>query len=161
MLTVINEYSRECLAIEVDPHIRSGDVRILTDLFNWHGPPHYIRSDNDSDFTAQAVRDLLPRVGVKTLYIKRGSPWENGYNESFNAKLLKELLNGEIFYNLTEAKVLIERWRNHCNTIRPHITLGYRPPAPQTTLPNYANKLLENRGLRADRRWPKSDQTLT
>ena len=108
-----------------------------------------------------SAKEWLPRVGVKTLYIEPGSPWENGYNESFNGKLRDELLNGEIFYNLTEAKVLIERWRNHCNTIRPHITLGYRPPAPQTTLPNYANKPLENRGLRADRRWPKSDQTLT
>ena len=93
--------------------------------------------------------------------IERGSPWENGYNESFNGKLREELLNGEIFHNLTEAKVLIERWRNHINTIRPHSTLAARPPAPQTTLPNYANKPLANGGLRADRRWPKSDQTPT
>ena len=88
---------------------------MLTDLFTftWHGPSHYIRSDNGSEFTAKKVRDRLPRVGVKTLCIERGSPWENGYNESFNGKLQEELLNGEIFYNLTEAKGLIEKWRNH------------------------------------------------
>ena len=107
------------------------------------------------------MRDRLPRVGVKTHYIERGSTRENGYNESFNGKLQEGLLNGEIFYNLTEAKVLIERWRNHYNTIRPHSTLGYKPPEPQTTLPTHANKPLANGGLRADRRWPKSDQTLT
>ena len=162
MLTVIDEYSRECLAIEVDRHIRSGDVlHVLTNLFTWHGPPNYIRSDNGSEFTAQAVRDSLPRVGVKTLYIEHGSPWNNGYNESFNGKLRDELLNGEIFYNLTEAKVLIERWRNHYNTIRPHSALGYRPPAPQTILPTRANQPFAIEGLRADRRSPNSQQTLT
>ena len=162
MLTVIDEYSRECLAIEVDRHIRSGDVlHVLTDLFTWHGPPNYIRSDNGSEFTAQAVQDWLPRVGVTTLYIEPGSPWENGYNESFNGKLRDELLNGKIFYNLTEAKVLIERWRNHYNTIRPHSALGYRPPAPQTILPTRANQPFAIEGLRADRRSPNSEQTLT
>ena len=125
MLTVIDEYTRECLAIEVDRHIRSGDVlHVLTDLFTQRGAPDHIRSDNDSEFTATAVREWLPRVGVKTLYIEPGSPWENGYNESFNGKLRDELLNGEIFYSITEAKVLIEQWRRHYNTIRPHSSLG-------------------------------------
>ena len=125
MLTVIDEYTRECLAIEVDRHIRSGDVlHVLTDLFTQRGAADHIRSDNDSEFTATAVREWLPRVGVKTLYIEPGSPWENGYNESFNGKLRDELLNGEIFYSITEAKVLIEQWRRHYNTIRPHSSLG-------------------------------------
>ena len=116
----------------------------LTELFTRHGPPDYIRSDNGSEFTAIAVRDWLPKVGVKTLFIEPGSPWENGYNESFNGKLRDELLNGEIFYTLKEAKVLIEQWRRHYNTVRPHSSLGYRPPAPAAVLPatqsqDYAN----------------------
>jgi len=136
MLTVIDEFTRECLAIEVARRLRHDDVlQVLADLFTRHGPPDHIRSDNGSEFTAIAVREWLPRVGVKTLYIEPGSPWENGYNESFNGKLRDELLNGEIFYTLQEAKVLIERWRQHYNTIRPHSSLGYRPPAPVTILP--------------------------
>ena len=135
MLTVIDEYSRECLAIEVARRLRSDDVlQVLADLFVQHGAPDHIRSDNGSEFTAQAVRDWLRRVDVKTLYIEPGSPWENGYNESFNGKLRDELLNGEIFYSLKEAQVLIERWRRHYNTLRPHSALGYRPPAPETVL---------------------------
>ena len=130
MLTVIDEYTWECLAIEVDRHIRSGDVlHVLTDLFTRHGATDHIRSDNGAEFTAKAVQDWLPRVGVKTLYIEPGSPWENGYNESFNGKLRNELLNGEIFCTLQEAKVLIEQSRRHYNTVRPHSALGYRPPA--------------------------------
>jgi len=136
MLTVIDEFTRQCLAIEVARSLRHDDVlHVLAELFTWYGPPDYIRSDNGSEFTAIAVREWLPRVGVKTLYIEPGSPWENGYNESFNGKLRDELLNGEIFYTLQEAKVLIERWRQHYNTIRPHSSLGYRPPAPVTILP--------------------------
>ena len=136
MLTVIDEFTRECLAIEVARSLRHDDVlHVLTDLFTRHGPPDHIRSDNGSEFTAIAVREWLPRVGVKTLFIEPGSPWENGYNESFNGKLRDELLNGEIFYTLQEAKVLIERWRQHYNTIRPHSSLGYRPPAPAAVLP--------------------------
>ena len=137
MLTVIDEYTRACLAIAVDRHIRSGDVlQVLTDPFTRHGPPDYIRSDNGSEFTAQAVRDWLPRVGVKTLYIEPGSPCENGYNESFNGKLRDELLNGEIFYTLQEARVLIESWRQDYNQRRPHSSLGYRPPAPEAVIPS-------------------------
>ena len=135
-LTTSVGYTRECLAIHVARSLKHDDVlACLTDLFTRHGPPDYIRSDNGSEFTAIAVREWLPRVGVKTLFIEPGSPWENGYNESFNGKLRDELLNGEIFYTLREAKVLIEQWRRHYNTIRPHSSLGYRPPAPEAILP--------------------------
>lgn len=137
MLTVIDEYTRQCLAIVTARRIRSDDVlHCLTELFSRHGPPDHIRSDNGPEFTAIAVREWLSRVGVKTLFIEPGSPWENGYNESFNSKLRDELLNMEIFYTMKEAKVLIERWRHDYNTIRPHSSLGYRPPAPETVLPN-------------------------
>ena len=135
ILTIIDEASRECLALLVQRRIRNGDVlAILADLFVSHGPPAHIRSDNGPEFVAQAVREWLGRIGVKTLYIEPGSPWENGYCESFNGSLRDELLNGEIFYSLAEAKVLIEAWRRHYNTIRPHSSLGYRPPAPETAM---------------------------
>ena len=153
MLTVIDEYSRECLTIEVARRLRSDDVlQVLTDLFTQHGPPDHIRSDNGSEFTAKVVRDWLPKVGVKTLYIEPGSPWENGYNESFNGKLRDELLNGEIFYSLREAKVLIEQWRRHYNQVRPHSAIGYRPPAPQTILPSRADQPFARDGLQPNRR---------
>ncbi len=132
LLTLVDEYTRECLAIDVARRLDSEDVlEQLTWLFVTRGVPEYIRSDNGSEFTATAVRTWLQKVGVQTLYIEPGSPWENGYIESFNGKLRDELLNGEIFYSLTEAKVLIERWRREYNTIRPHSSLGYRPPAPE------------------------------
>ena len=135
MLTVIDEYSRECLAIVVERRLQSDDVlSCLTDLFIRHGIPEYIRSDNGSEFTARIVRQWLKRIGVQTLYIEPGSPWENGYNESFNGKLRDELLNGEIFYTLKEAQVLIERWRFEYNTFRPHSSLNNRPPAPEAWL---------------------------
>ena len=107
----------------------------MADLFADRGPPDHIRSDNGPEFTAKVVRAWLGRIGVKTLFIEPGSPWENGYNESFNGKLRDELLNGEIFYTPKEAQVLIEHWRQHYNTIRPHSSLGYRPPAPETVIP--------------------------
>ena len=136
MLTVIDEFTRQCLAIVVDRKLNSDNVlHCLTDLFVQHGPPDHIRSDNGSEFTANAVRAWLGRVGVKTLFIEPGSPWENGYNESFNSKLRDEILNMEIFYTLKEAKVLIERWRHHFNTVRPHSSLGYRSSASDTVLP--------------------------
>jgi|TARA_B100000315_G_scaffold229708_1_gene239501 transposase InsO family protein len=136
MLTIIDEYTRECLAIDVARHLRSDDVLYrLAELFVDRGPPGHIRSDNGSEFTAKAVREWLHRVDVKTLFIEPGSPWENGYNESFNGKLRDELLNGEIFYTLKEAEVLIDRWRRHYNQIRPHSALGYKPPAPETWSP--------------------------
>ena len=106
----MDEYSRECLAIRVDRSITSNDVlHCLADLFLTHGLPEYIRSDNDPEFTARAVRKWLKDLGVHTLFIEPGSPWENGYIESFNGKLKDEKLNGEIFYTLKEAQVLIER----------------------------------------------------
>ena len=136
MLTVIDEYTRECLAIKVDRKLNSTNVvETLADLFLQKGTPDYIRSDNGSEFTAELVREWLGRLGPDTLFIEPGSPWENGYNESFNGKLRDELLNGEIFYTLKEAKIIIEQWRRHYNTIRPHSSLGYKPPAPETIKP--------------------------
>lgn len=135
MLTVIDEHTRECLAIDVARNLRSDDVlERLAWLFVTRGVPEHIRSDNGSEFTAKCVRKWLKNVGVKTLFITPGSPWENGYCESFNSKLADELLKREIFYTLKEAKVLIERWRNHYNTVRPHSALGYRSPAPETVM---------------------------
>ena len=135
MLTLIDEFTRECLAIDVARRMTSEDVlERLSDLFIHRGPPEYIRSDNGPEFTAHRVRDWLENVGVKTLFIEPGSPWENGFIESFNGKLRDELLNREIFDTLLEAKVLIERWRVHYNTVRLHSSLGYRPPAPEAVL---------------------------
>lgn len=135
MLTIIDEFTRECLAIDVARKLNHDDVlERLAWLMVTRGVPGYIRSDNGSEFTAHAVRDWLKRVEVKTLYITPGSPWENGYIESFNGKLANELLEREIFDTLHEAKVLIERWRVHYNTVRPHSSLGYRPPAPEMWL---------------------------
>jgi len=135
ILTVIDEYSKECLAMVVERRLQSDDVlSCLTELFIQHGIPEHIRSDNGPEFTARMVRHWLKRLGVQTLFIEPGSPWENGYNESFNGKLRDELLNGEIFYTLKEAQVLIERWRQEYNTFRPHSSLKYRPPAPEAWL---------------------------
>ncbi len=132
-LNIIDEYSRECLAIRVKRKLNSTDViDTLTDLFIIRGIPAYIRSDNGPEFVAQAVRDWIKAVGAKTAYIEPGSPWENGYCESFNARFRDECLNGEIFYTLKEAQIIIEQWRRHYNTVRPHSALGYRPPAPET-----------------------------
>ena len=136
MLTVIDEYSRECLAIDVARKLTSDDVlERLSDLFVRRGVPEHIRSDNGPEFTARAVREWLDRVGVTTLFIEPGSPWEDGSIESFNGKLRDELLDGEVFDTLLEAKVLIERWRRRYNTVRPHSSLGYRPPAPEAIVP--------------------------
>ncbi len=138
LLTVIDEYSREALAIEVGRKMNSQDVlRTLARLFVRHGPPEYIRSDNGPEFTAKVVRKWLKRLEVITLFIEPGSPWENGYNESFNAKLRDEVLNREIFTSLQEAKILVERWRREYNQVRPHSSLGYRPPAPEAVKPPF------------------------
>ena len=121
--------------IRVDRKLNSTDVvDALTDLFILRGAPEYIRSDNGPEFIAKKVRDWITAVGSKTAYIEPGSPWENGYCESFNARFRDELLNGEIFYSLREAQILIERWRHHYNTVRPHSALGYRPPAPESII---------------------------
>ena len=136
LLNLIDEFTRECLSIDVARRLTADDVlERLTDLFVRRGVPQYIRSDNGSEFTATAVREWLARVGVRTLYIEPGSPWENGYVESFNGRLRDELLNGEVFDTVLEAKVLTERWRVRYNTVRPHSSLGYRPPAPEAIWP--------------------------
>ena len=162
MLTIIDEYTRECLAIDVARQLRSDDVLYrLAALFVDRGPPDHIRSDNGAEFTAKAVREWLARVGVKTLYIEPGSPWENGYNESFNGKLRDELLDGEIFYSLKEAQILIERWRQHYNTVRPHSALGYRPPAPQAIVPWRTDPACAMDGLQPDQPFPITVPGLT
>ena len=136
VLNVIDEYTREALAMRVDRKLNSTDViDVLTDLFILRGPPNYVRSDNGPEFVAKAVRAWIEAVGAKTAYIEPGSPWENGYVESFNARFRDELLNGEIFASLAEAKIIIEGWRRHYNTTRPHSALGWRPPAPESIVP--------------------------
>ena len=133
LLTVIDEYTRECLAIRVQRRMTSHDVLYtLSELFLEHGVPEHIRSDNGPEFVAKAVRQWLANLGVTTLFIEPGSPWENGYVESFNGKLRDELLNSELFYTLKEAQILIAHWRREYNHLRPHSSLGGRPPAPET-----------------------------
>lgn len=135
MLNIIDEFTRECLAIRIDRKLNSTDViDALSDLFILRGVPGHVRSDNGPEFIAKAVRDWIVAVGAKTAFIEPGSPWENGYCESFNSKLRDELLNGEIFYSLAEAKVIIEAWRRYYNTERPHSSLGYKPPAPEAII---------------------------
>jgi transposase InsO family protein len=139
MLTIMDEYTRECLSIDVDRRLVSDDVLYrLGRLFVERGVPDHIRSDNGSEFTAKAVRQWLARVNVKTLFIETGSPWENGYIESFNGKLRDELLNGEIFYTVHEARTVIEGWRFEYNHFRPHSSLAYQPPAPVAVMPSAA-----------------------
>jgi transposase InsO family protein len=136
MLTIVDEYTRECLAIDVSRKLASEDVlERLSDLFVRKGVPNHIRSNNGAEFTATRVREWLERVGVKTLYIEPGSPWENGYVESFNGKLRDELLDREVVDTLLESKVLIERWQKAYNTVQPHSSLGHRPPAPESRRP--------------------------
>lgn len=135
MLCVIDEFTRESLAVRVARKLKATDViDVLADLFIMRGIPTHIRSDNGPEFVATALREWIAAVGAKTAYIEPGSPWENGYIESFNGKLRYELLNGEIFYTLNEAKIVIEAWRRHYNTVRPHSSLGYRPPAPEVII---------------------------
>ena len=133
MLNVLDEFTRECLAIRVRRRLNATDViDVLTDLFLLRGIPGHIRSDNGPEFIAAGVRSWIAAVGARAAYIEPGSPWENGYCESFNARLRDELLDGEIFYSLKEAQTVIETWRRHYNTARPHSALGYRPPAPES-----------------------------
>ena len=139
MLNVIDEISHECLAIRVARKLKAVDViEVLADLFILRGVPGHIRSDNGPEFVAAAVQEWIAAVGPKTAYITPGSPWENGYIESFNARLRDELLDGEIFYTLREAQIVIESWRRHYNAIRPHASLGYKPPAPEVFVPAFA-----------------------
>ena len=139
MLNVIDEFTHECLAIRVARKLKAIDViDVLSDLFILRGVPGHIRSDNGPEFVAKAVQGWITAVGARTAYIAPGSPWENGYVESFNARMRDELLNGEIFYSLREAQIIIESWRIHYNTRRPHASLGYRPPAPEVFVPAMA-----------------------
>ncbi len=136
ILTVLDEYSRECLAIVVERSLQSIDIlERLADLFVQRGLPDYIRSDNGPEFTAKQLRAWFERLGVSTLFIGPGSPWENGYVESCNGKLRDECLNREVFMTLAEARVFIEQWRNEYNQIRPHSGRGYQPLAPEAILP--------------------------
>ena len=160
MLTVLDEYTRECLAIVVERTLKSDDVlHTLAELFARHGAPEHLRSDNGPEFTAKLVRRWLRRVGERTLFIAPGSPWENGYNESFNGKLKDELIHGEIFYSLREVQVLVEQWRREYNTVRPHSSLGYRPPAPQAIRP--APKWLRRPVLQGPSPGPQLAERLT
>jgi putative transposase len=135
-MTLIDEFTRECLAIRVARRINSlGVIETMADTMIVRGIPEHIRSDNGPEMTAKIVRKWLASVGSKTLYIEPGSPWENGYCESFNGKLRDECLNQEIYYSLREAQIVIKQWRQHYNTKRPHSALGYRPPAPQAIDP--------------------------
>lgn len=148
MLNVVDEFAHEAIAIRVKRKLNSLDViDVLSELFLARGVPGHIRSDNGPEFVAEAVRKWIAAVGAKTAYIEPGSPWENGYVESFNARLRDELLNGEIFYSLCEAQIVIENWRRHYNAVRPHQSLGYKPPAPEVFVPALAA-------------WPHSRATL-
>ena len=139
ILTMIDEFTRECLALRAARHLGSDDVlQCLSELCTWRGVPEHIRSDNGGEFTAKAVRRWLQRFGAQTLFIEPGSPWENGYNESFNGKLRDEFLNGELFYTLQEGQILLGQWCRTYNQIRPPSALGYRPPAPEAILPRLA-----------------------
>jgi transposase InsO family protein len=136
ILNIIDEYTRECLASIPRRSWRNNDViEVLAGLMLIKGTPEYLRSDNGSEFTAKRIREWLSGAGVITAYIEPGSPWENGYIESFNARMRDEFLNGELFGNMYEAEVLIKRWVNYYNTIRPHSSLRGRAPAPQTIIP--------------------------
>jgi transposase InsO family protein len=139
MLNLIDEFTHECLAIRVDRKLNSVDViDVLSDLFILPGVPQHIRSDDGLEFVAKTVQDWIGAVGAKTAYIERGSSWENGFIESFNARLRDELLDGEIFSSLAEARIIIESWRRHYNTVRAHRSLGYKPPAPEVFIPAIA-----------------------
>jgi putative transposase len=135
ILNLIDEYTRECLMVRAERRWSSARViGALADVMVVKGVPEHLRSDNGPEFVARDLGKWLAKTGTKTLYIEPGSPWENGYCESFNSKLRDEFLNGEIFYSIKELRVLAERWRVHYNTIRPHSSLGYRPPAPEAWL---------------------------
>jgi putative transposase len=137
ILNLIDEYTRECLLIRAERRWSSAKViGALADVMVMKGVPEHIRSDNGPEFMAKDLRQWLADTGAKTLYIEPGSPWENGYCESFNSKLRDEFLNSEIFYSMKELRVLAERWRRHYNTVRPHSSLGYRPPAPEAWMIN-------------------------
>lgn len=134
-LNIIDEYTRECLASLPRRYWKHTDVMsVLSDLFIMKGTPGYIRSDNGSEFTATKLLEWLKELGVGTAFIEPGSPWENGYCESFNGKMRDEFLNRELFDTMFEVEVLTKLWVREYNTVRPHSSLGYKPPAPQAIL---------------------------
>ena len=162
MLTVIEEYTRECLAIEVARQLSSDDVLdVLARLMADRGSPDHIRSDQGPEFTANRVRAWLGDLGVRTAFIEKASPWGNGYNESLNGRLRDELLNREIFYTMAEARILVERWRRHYNEVRPHSALGYRPPAPAAIVLQPARPSSAIQGLRLAGSRAENDVRLT
>ena len=137
LLNLIDEHTRESLLVRAERRWSSSRViSALADVMVMKGVPEHLRSDNGPEFVAKDLRKWLARTGAKTLYIEPGSPWENGFCESFNSKLRDEFLNGEIFYSIKELRVLAERWRVHYNTVKPHSSLGYRSPAPEAWLTN-------------------------
>ena len=139
MLNLVDEFTHGCLATRIARKLKSTDViDALSDLFILRGVPEHVRSDNGPEFVAKAVQDWIAAVGAKTAYIAPGSPWESGFIESFNARLHDELLDGEIFYSLKEARIMIDSRRRHYNTLRPHESLGYKPPAPEVFVPAIA-----------------------
>jgi transposase InsO family protein len=144
LMVVMDEYTRRCLAVYVARRIRSTEaLQVFADLMVKHGVPEHIRSDNGPEMVAEQLREWVEHMGSKTAYITPGSPWENGYCESFNGRMRDELLNGEIFYTLKEAQVVIENWRKHYNTKRPHSSLAYRPPAPEMVIPKETKGTVE------------------
>jgi transposase InsO family protein len=141
MLNVIDEFTHECLAIRVERSLKTADViDVLSDLFILRGVPGHVRSDNGPEFVAKAVQGWIGAVGAKAAYIMPGSPWESGFIESFNARLRDELVDGEIFYSLAEAKIIIESCRRHYNTVRPHGSLGYKPTPHEVFVPAMATR---------------------
>lgn len=149
---MIDEFTRERIAIRIGRKLRSTDViDVLSDLFFLRGAPGHVRSDNSPEFAAKAVREWIEAVGSPTTFIEPGSPWEIGFCESFNARLRDDLLHGEIFYTLAQAKVVIKGWRRHYNTVRPHSALGYRPPGPRSRVGRLNNPDQLRRPLRPSR----------
>ena len=135
ILNIVDEFSKECLASDVGFHVTGHDVvEVLRYLFLVRGCPGYIRSDNGPEFIAEAVREFLAFSGVDTLYIEPGSPWENGYVESFHSRMRDELLDGELFLHIDEVKYVVDRWRMDYNHYRPHSSLGYMTPAAYAQL---------------------------
>jgi putative transposase len=139
MFNVVDEFTHECLAIRIYRKLKAIDViDVLSDIFMLRGISGHIRSDNGPEFVAKAVQDRIATAGAKTAYIAPGSSWENGYTESVNARLRDELLGGKIFYTVKEVQIIVESWRRHYNTIRPHESFGYKPPAPEVFVSAFA-----------------------
>jgi len=147
MLTVIDEYTRQCLTVHAQFNLTSQEVlETLSQLFIQHGKPIYIRSDNGSEFKANLLQQWLKAVDVEPLYIYPGSPWENGFNERFNGTLRNEVLNAEVFYSLKEAQSVIKQWVQQYNHIRPHQSLNYRTPVLETTTPALSQEVVHTKG---------------